>query len=91
MNITPPQTHTHSQLGTLPLLSFVFNMWMENGLAYALRTLLRQLIAGGLLFHIFRCVRECVCRCGCVRVCAYVRVCMCVCVHVCVCSCVCVC
>eukprot|EP00198_Chlamydomonas_reinhardtii_P009329 XP_001698666.1 glycosyl transferase [Chlamydomonas reinhardtii] len=44
------------QLGTLPLLSFVFNMWMENGLAYALRTLLRQLIAGGLLFHIFRSV-----------------------------------
>ena len=42
------------QLGTLPLLGALFNLWMEGGLAAALATLFRQFIAGGLLFYIFR-------------------------------------
>ncbi|KAG2496933.1 hypothetical protein HYH03_004939 [Edaphochlamys debaryana] len=42
------------QLGTMPLLGHLFNMWLETGLATALATLARQFIAGGLLFHIFR-------------------------------------
>lgn len=42
------------QLGTMPLVGFLFNLWMESGLGTALSTLARQFVAGGLLFHIFR-------------------------------------
>lgn len=42
------------QLGTMPLIGFLFNLWMESGLGTALSTLARQFVAGGLLFHIFR-------------------------------------
>lgn len=42
------------QLGTLPLLGHLFNLWVEAGLAVALGTLFRQFIAGGLLFYIVR-------------------------------------
>ncbi|KAG2500461.1 hypothetical protein HYH03_002028 [Edaphochlamys debaryana] len=44
------------QLGTLPILANVFNLWLELGLAPALWMLGQQLLAGGLLFHIFRSV-----------------------------------
>ncbi|KAG2482847.1 hypothetical protein HYH03_018238 [Edaphochlamys debaryana] len=44
------------QLGTLPLLSNVFNLWMELGLASAVWMLGQQLLAGGLMFYIFRSV-----------------------------------
>ncbi|KAG2500438.1 hypothetical protein HYH03_002006 [Edaphochlamys debaryana] len=44
------------QLGTLPLLANVFNLWMELGLASALWMLGQQLLSGGLMFHIFRSV-----------------------------------
>jgi hypothetical protein len=46
------------QLGTLPLLGALFNLWLEGGLAAALVTLFRQFIAGGLLFYIFRCAGQ---------------------------------
>ncbi|KXZ42315.1 hypothetical protein GPECTOR_163g143 [Gonium pectorale] len=42
------------QLGTLPLLAYLFVVWLESGLAVALSTILRHTVAGGLLFHIFR-------------------------------------
>ncbi|PNH12038.1 Callose synthase 5 [Tetrabaena socialis] len=42
------------QLGSFPLLGYLFNLWLEGGLATALATLARQLVGGGLLFHIFR-------------------------------------
>ncbi|KAG2500434.1 hypothetical protein HYH03_002002 [Edaphochlamys debaryana] len=44
------------QLGTLPILANVFNLWLELGLAPALWMLGQQLLAGGILFHIFRSV-----------------------------------
>ncbi|GFR52418.1 hypothetical protein Agub_g14990 [Astrephomene gubernaculifera] len=42
------------QLGTMPMLGYIFNLWLESGLSAALATVARQFVAGGLLFHIFR-------------------------------------